>query len=253
MHWFPDNDEAGDWLEKQIEAKTKLGYVEKKTCAHRVGSTTGPKRGDTAASAAATVESDAMRTKPKQSGRKSQVAKTWSAIEEWFSAHTPDESVPLPCGVPQSDLDKAESKLSVRFPRDLRDAWSVHNGTGAMAFIFGRLLPLSEIVEMWAGFKRGLKLGYYEGRTGNPRGPIKSVWIDLKWIPIAADDEGGFLFVDLVPAKGGKKGQVIQFSRQEGPTDALADSLLAFLQIVARDLQKGKYQFDKKRWVLKAT
>lgn len=62
---------------------------------------------------------------------------------------------------------------------------------------------------------------------GAAEGPVKRMYYNELWVPFAKDFGGNFIGVDLDPAKGGDRGQVIRFGRDEVPT-VLAPDLVHF-------------------------
>jgi cell wall assembly regulator SMI1 len=233
MQWFPNNDKASAWLESEIESKLKQDYVE-------VTGNRKPKsrRG---------VREQLLSSPSKKANR---VNVVWKRIEQWLSQHTSDGSIPLPCGVSESEIKKVEAAIDAKLPPDVHRSYAVHDGSGKIGFAFGLLLSLAQLVNSWLGFQNSRRMGYYEGRRSKPTGPIKSDWYNPLWIPIFTNEEGEFVLLDLDPAPKGKVGQLVEFSRGRGVTKVLAGSFREFLEGVGRDLEAGKYHFDKKRWLL---
>jgi cell wall assembly regulator SMI1 len=72
------------------------------------------------------------------------------------------------------------------------------------------------------------------------------VWFSSKWLPVASDECGDEVYVDMNPAKDGTVGQVIDFYRDKGPCDVLAINFNQWLTQAARLLEAGKHQFNVK-------
>jgi cell wall assembly regulator SMI1 len=60
-------------------------------------------------------------------------------------------------------------------------------------------------------------------------GPVRAKYFDPKWVPFAADVGAGRFAIDLNPAKGGYKGQVIWFHDEASVVRVVAPSVDTFL------------------------
>jgi cell wall assembly regulator SMI1 len=114
------------------------------------------------------------------------------------------------------------------------------------------LLGIAAVAGHWMEIQKGVKKGYFSGPdfVSQPKGPIKSVWFHERWVPIVDDQSGNYLFSDLAPEKGGKRGQIIEFRRESGATRVVAEGLTELLARVAKELEFGKYSYDKKTHAL---
>ncbi len=182
------------------------------------------------------------------------VRKTWERISLWLTENW-FEAIELPPGAMTDDIASAEESLQLKLPRKLRESLQIHNGSGnipLVAFDPFRipfpLLSLSSSISQWNHIQKALRSGRFSGPdfVNEPRGPIAKVWFHPKWVPIVDNQGGDYLFIDLAPAKGGKKGQVISFFRDRGATDVLFESFSMLLNRVADDLEAGSFKADKK-------
>lgn len=78
-------------------------------------------------------------------------------------------------------------------------------------------------------------------------GPIKPIWWNPLRIRVTDNRSGGGLTIDLDPAKGGTRGQVIHFDSVMGPTRVYATGWGEFLKQIATDAQAGCFVFDENR------
>ena len=69
---------------------------------------------------------------------------------------------------------------------------------------------------------------------------IRQVYWCNGWIPLAHDGGGNHVGIDLDPPKGGARGQVINFGRNERIKFVLAPTWDAFLAQLAGDLEVGQ-------------
>ncbi len=119
-------------------------------------------------------------------------------------------------------IQEAAAALDVTFPDDFVDAYRIHNGQQqGVEFLFGvnRLWNLDEIVK---NHKALLKSGCYEEDTRND---------------IGFADNGGNAVILIRLGDGPDYGSVYEMF-EDGPTD-LADSMTAYLDLVAREFEKG--------------
>lgn len=168
----------------------------------------------------------------------------WNRIEAWFAANLPEEFQPLPGGTP-GQMQAVETSLGLRLPDDVREFYSVHAGIAEHCALYENqsLVSLEDIPGHWR-LMCGLE-EYFQHRISNPRGPIKPVWGNRKWIPITDSAGGTIMCIDMDPAPGGTEGQVIEHIHEEGPLWVLAPSLREFLKMFAEDLEAGKYAQDE--------
>lgn len=81
---------------------------------------------------------------------------------------------------------------------------------------------------------------------GAAEGPVKRMYYNALWVPFAKDFGGNFIGVDLDPAKGGDRGQVIRFGRDEVPTVLAPDLVHFFVETcldVGVDLPSSLHEF----------
>jgi cell wall assembly regulator SMI1 len=190
------------------------------------------------------------------------LALLWDTIDDWLEQHQKKQKLQLPPGASEGEIALAETALGIKFPKQIRDSHRIHNGSGAIALLpFGSwdlaypLLPLLGMVGGWRVIQDSVRRGGYSGPAfvSNPKGPIKKTWFHLHWIPIMDNQCGDFYFLDLAPAKGGKRGQIIDFSREAGPAKVIASCFRDLLATLAAELKAGQYSFDEETTLLLAT
>ncbi|WP_412476225.1 SMI1/KNR4 family protein [Flavobacterium sp. TBRC 19031] len=74
--------------------------------------------------------------------------------------------------------------------------------------------------------------------TSNPINAIQKKYFHYKWLPIFSDSAGNYIGIDLDPDKKGKKGQVINFGRDEENMFVFADNLDNFFDKILNELDK---------------
>jgi len=63
------------------------------------------------------------------------------------------------------------------------------------------------------------------------------------WIPFASNGGGDFYCIDLAPTETGVKGQIITMKHETGQHKRLAASLRDWLDMLAHDLEAGKFEY----------
>lgn len=74
--------------------------------------------------------------------------------------------------------------------------------------------------------------------TSTPEDCIKKKYFHYKWIPIFSDFGGNYIGMDLDPDIKGKKGQIINFGRDEENMFVLADNLREFFDFIIQEIKK---------------
>jgi len=189
-----------------------------------------------------------------KAAEKASIQSIWSRIDAWFAEHWFTRPT-LPPGALESELAQVESVVGSRLPRDARESYLLHDGTGDLPLIpFGPwqvvfpLLGLAGMVGQWKMIQDAVRKGHFSGQdfVNHPKGPIRKTWFHQRWLPIVDDQGGDYLFLDLAPARGGKQGQIIDFFRDAGATNVVAQGLRECLQRTALELESGKFKVDKK-------
>ncbi|HKB06097.1 MAG TPA: SMI1/KNR4 family protein [Gemmataceae bacterium] len=188
----------------------------------------------------------------KKKATNSSVPKSWDRIEAWLKAHAPHWK-PLLRGASAAQIAKAEEKLGLKLPADVRASFRRHNGTDDHGFfpdhagdnVSWYMLPLSAMAGEAAEWAEMLDDGDFD--DSNPkaaRGVRKEAW-NKKWVPFAGNGAGDNWCLDFAPATGGVKAQVIYVSHEMAPRERLAKSFVAWLSAFADDLEGGAYRYQE--------
>ena len=169
----------------------------------------------------------------------SKIKTIWSRIEAGVRARDPSESREFPPGATLEDIEEVEEALSLRLPKAVRDSYLLHNGSARIWISeLGFLMPLIDrrakrptsgfgVLNLWKAMLRvGEELA---DERSNPVGPIRDDHWNTRWVPLTENDCGDFVCLDFAPAKGGKKGQVIEWWGRGGAQRVLADSFTDWL------------------------
>ncbi len=140
----------------------------------------------------------------------------WDEIVQWYvqnnATHNRDM---LHAGAADTALQKLETALGRKLPRDLRTSLRLHDGGGDMLHNY-EYLTTDGILKAWSRHSTRLADGGYLGWHPQPSGNrLQPVWWHRGWIPFAEDSAGNLMCIDLAPGPRGRAGQLVAFERQE--------------------------------------
>lgn len=169
------------------------------------------------------------------------IAACWSRIERWLAANAPGAASGLPAGASRPAFARAEKVLGYPLPREVKESLALHDGSAHLwLHDRGEFLSLDGILSAWDQ-EFDLWGDGNNDACAAPRGPIKKKWFTRKWLPVLDARTGDYVCVDLDPPKGGKRGQLIAWYHDAGPTEVVAPSFGVLLQRFAQDLEAGRY------------
>ncbi len=169
----------------------------------------------------------------------------WKRIEAWLRAHAPDYLADLQPGASDTAIARAEKSFGATLPDSVRASYRIHDGArGGMGPLIPpwRLLSLDNSVKRWKQLSQ--EHGSAQDDYTEPEAGIQAGWWRKGWIPVASNSSGDFLCVDLEPAPGGKRGQIILYWHADVRRGKLADDFESWLRQFADELEKGKYKLD---------
>lgn len=168
---------------------------------------------------------------------------TWQRIEAWIEAQASPLRAALGPPASEQDLRRAEQALRVELPETFKDLYRVHDGErGYVGLLGGReLLSIERILDEWNVWKGLLDGGDFVGIESQPEGPIRRDWWNPRWIPISHNGAGDHLCLDLDPASGGIRGQIIEFWHDAAERRVVAPGIGELMEGLATDLEAGRY------------
>ena len=172
---------------------------------------------------------------------------TWNRFEGWLKIHAPHLPGELNAPATDSAIRELESKTGVTLPQDFKKFLKIHNGQkpGSEGLVEAEeLLSTASILSEWTAWKQILDNGDLPAEAVASRG-IKPYWWNSKWIPITHDGSGNHYCIDLDPARGGKKGQVIRMWHDSAERELVASSFKEWISDYVTGLEKGKYVYSK--------
>ena len=155
--------------------------------------------------------------------------------------HAPDLRRYLNRPVSARALKQLESKTKFKLPPALVKLLQEHNGeqnSSAGVFFGLHFLSAEEMLSDWT-----LNIQFHEDHDTNafsfPPGHIKEDYYNPGWLPIASNFDGNYLGIDFSPGPEGKKGQIINFGRDEHHMYVIAPSFAKFLDLMTQNVDFG--------------
>ncbi|MCC7423874.1 MAG: ankyrin repeat domain-containing protein [Planctomycetaceae bacterium] len=145
----------------------------------------------------------------------------------------------------ESQLAELERKVGLALPRELREAYLTFNGQKSGGYeIFPApdpdeerffWLSVAEVASEWQVFQDVSEADGNPPRSADPG--VRESWWHKGWLPFVSNGGGDVICIDMAPAKGGSKGQVIIVSHESAPRRRLANSFLEFLDATVESIE----------------
>jgi cell wall assembly regulator SMI1 len=170
----------------------------------------------------------------------------WNRIKRWLVSNAPGILKDMRPGASEGEIRAAEEQLGFTFPRGVRQWYAMHNGSESCALLeYWDFYSLAEIVEAWKVLKEIYDTGFFDEFHSDPVGPIRTEWWHPAWLPITGEPRGDHLCLDLAPAQGGHKGQVIRWVHDDSVREVVAPTFSAWFEQLADGLEAGAYKVDR--------
>lgn len=167
-----------------------------------------------------------------------------TSLVTWISEYRLESLESLNPGVNEIALNEFEKTFDISLPAEVRELYQIYDGqdeSGPLPMFFGgyRFLPLYSLTKEFEAMEDREAYAHVDFDAG-----VKQMTTNALWLPIASDDNGNYLGVDLDPAIGGIRGQIIRFGCDESHVRCLAKSLTDYF---ARAIADGfsDYEFDE--------
>jgi ankyrin repeat protein len=168
----------------------------------------------------------------------------WGGVQKWCESRAPDLAARFQIRE-ATDTELPEDWADL--PGDARRQL-VHWQSGLPFYDYAGL-SLEDAIAVWAELDAQIESGELLGRSANALGPDEPVarqYWHADWVPVARDTDGNLLIVDLAPEATGICGQLVSWSREEGPLSVLASGLTPYLRLLAARLRGGRLKIDKR-------
>lgn len=175
------------------------------------------------------------------------IADTWSRIEAWLAAHSPQVLASLRPSATEEQIAHLEALIGARLPDDARQSFARHDGSGNFGLVNGNeLLSLERAAGEWSFWVDFVQGGEADDFLAEPGAGVRPGWFRAGWLPLTYDGAGDHACLDLDPAPHGVRGQIIEFWHDANDRDVVAPSFGVWLAKFAADLEAGAYKVDAK-------
>lgn len=174
----------------------------------------------------------------------------WAEYTSWLAEHAPRASANLAPPASEQALDELEKEIQQALPKQARALLARNDGErtadGPSVLPGLRFLSCKRIAKewkMWADLRESeaAHLDEHDAAAKNLDPGVRPVYTHPAWLPLFQDgDRSDYFGVDLAPARGGKKGQVINFGRDEDQHFIAATDLEAFLAFWLAEARAGR-------------
>ena len=173
------------------------------------------------------------------------ITECWSRFESFLPS-----DVQLPTGASESRIASTETATGLSFPPDLREFYSLHNGTGSVSIFPDRggefwFLSVEAVAK---SYNEIIKIRPYceasVPREDHPPQIKHGFWLD-GWLQITDDGCGDCLFVDFDPGTEGCSGQIVDWWHEGPYTTLLATDFLSWFDSIVKKLENGSRKLGK--------
>lgn len=170
----------------------------------------------------------------------------WSDLTAFLAERQPEVVASLRPPASDEQLDDLEALVGAELTDDYRALYRLADGQNPAAnaplFVEGfDFMPLDSVIDNWKMLDRIEKGSGPWSTPGSAQGPIWDRWFHPGWIPFARSIGGDHFCVDLAPAPGGERGQVVDVLHDDTPRRHLGYSLRDFLGEFEQGLREGRY------------
>ncbi|MFA0962340.1 SMI1/KNR4 family protein [Roseivirga sp. BDSF3-8] len=169
----------------------------------------------------------------------------WNRFENWLAKNAPHLTGTLNAPASEEDINALEKILGESLPMAYAGFLKIHNGQDRDGEGLIDAEELLRILEEWTVWKELLDKGDFNGTQAAPDAGVKASWWNVKWIPITYDGSGNHYCLDLDPATGGRRGQVIRVWHDSAERELIADSFQEWISGYVRGLERGRYVYSE--------
>lgn len=177
--------------------------------------------------------------------------RSFETIAQWLEQNDPDKASPFNPPASDDDITATEQRLGLELPAAVRDLYRLANGQPSDAVSLEGsfvIMSLEEIVDAAAflneEFPDGINVYASDDAVVEADQGIRPFWWSRSWIPIMQNGGGDYLSVDLAPADGGQRGQIISYYHDEMFRSLVARGLDVLLDDLAVRLASGRCRIE---------
>lgn len=160
------------------------------------------------------------------------LTKTLAELQQWLEKVAPDELDELNEPASPEMANKLNEAYGGHVPEDVLALYAWHDG-GQIPDPWWELSDIDAVIRT------------RELHESMPDLHEQANWWSDSWIPVAADDDGNHLCVDIDGSFDGTAGQVLIFMHDDGERQIVAPSLGVYLEVLLRACQEGVLEYDE--------
>lgn len=171
----------------------------------------------------------------------------WTKIKDLLSTRGYLAKSKLNTGATKSDFDALEKHIGVTLPIKLKEFLSIHNGQDdeGAGIIFGvQILSTTGIKRHWDSWREideeDMNEDSADFMESDPKGYIKPMYTNRKWIPLTYDGGGNHIGIDYDPDERGNFGQIITFGSDEDTKHLIAPNFSEYIAKLSISLKSEK-------------
>jgi cell wall assembly regulator SMI1 len=173
----------------------------------------------------------------------------WNNINNRLKELNCDKYVILNTPTSIKEINELESHIGITLPNSYQKFLLIHNGQDEdsdIGIIYQEvLLSVESIIEQWDVWCSCIDDDSNEEIIeSNPKGFVKKMYINKKWIPITHDGGGNHIGIDYDPDTNGTVGQIIRFGADEETHTVLASSFEEFINKYTKLLEKSTWNSE---------
>lgn len=174
------------------------------------------------------------------------IASSWRIISRILKKESIETFNSFNKPVSAGDIARLEREFSLKLPSTYVNSMKIYNGIKDHDFLnYMRLLDANEVIESLLAQREVQSLYEFKGYKTTAKSKTRNDkrWRD-KWLPIASDDGGDFIIIDLDPGPAGDRGQIVRWKNIDGKNRVLAKSYAQWLNLIANELTERRFLVD---------
>lgn len=187
-------------------------------------------------------------------------AERWSDYVAWLREHVPHAHANLAPPATDAQIEEVERVTGVTLPEAAKEIWRCNDGQRETMLASDlraatpciptlSFLSTAKVIEVWRVWDELRKKegpGGLESLDAGARsvlpGKVRPVYTHPAWIPWWSDPtRADYVGLDLDPDVEGRRGQIINFGRDEERHAVLAEDLDALLEILLDEVRSGAW------------
>jgi cell wall assembly regulator SMI1 len=181
------------------------------------------------------------------------IVTSWNRIHKALAAAGTEHLGSLAKPASEASIAKLEAVLDHTLPVEFKESLAIHDGqkpgaeVGEFPGFYSHneggsyyLMTSKAIARDWRMLRSVMKSGDFDGLVAEPDRGVRAHWWHVAWIPFASNGGGDHLCLDLDPATGGTKGQVICVMHDAPRRTVHSRSFVQWLQGRADAISAGK-------------